>query len=314
MYPLKNIKIEGNKLRILITGSAGLVGRGIIPLLEKENHTIIHFDNRFDQSHLNFGDILDPQKILEKISNCHGVIHLAGISRVIWGEQDPIKCWQHNVYGTRNIIEAASKSYKKPWILFASSREVYGQQDAFPVDETAMLRPKNIYAQSKCEAENHINQAKNLGLTTAIMRLSSVYGDAMDHSTRVVPAFCKAALEDSVLKVEGNKNICDFTHVNDIAKCLLACIKILATKKSLPPMHLTSGIGTKLDDLAKLIISLCPGSQACIEYTDPRSYDVHQFVGNPNLANKILNVKLEVSLEDGIKSMINQYQSLLEKA
>ena len=38
--------------------------------------------------------------------------------------------------------------------VFVSSREVYGEQDTFPVSEAAEKRPKNLYARSKFAGED----------------------------------------------------------------------------------------------------------------------------------------------------------------
>ena len=60
--------------------------------------------------------------------------------RVIDGQLDPANCRAVNVEATRNLLAAAAASPRKPWFIYASSREVYGQQDDFPVREDADYR------------------------------------------------------------------------------------------------------------------------------------------------------------------------------
>ena len=190
--------------------------------------------------------------------DCDGIVHLAGVTRVVWGYKDPKKCWQHNVFGLNNIIKAANSFKKKPWVLFASSREVYGQQIHFPVRENhCELMPINIYAKSKLAAENLFLDARESGLLTGVVRLSSVYGDLLDHKTRVVPAYVQAAAHRSPLIIEGREeHYCDLTHVSDLADALYRFIKKLDAGEALPPIHLTSGIATSLVKLANMAIDL----------------------------------------------------------
>ena len=83
------------------------------------------------------GDVRDPDKVARAIAGCRGVVHLAAVSRVIDGEREPARCESVNVGGLRVVIEAAQKI--GAWVLFASSREVYGQA-TLPVHEDAPLQ------------------------------------------------------------------------------------------------------------------------------------------------------------------------------
>ena len=48
-------------------------------------------------------------------------------------------------------------------------------------------------------AEQNIQEACTAGLTAAILRFSNVFGNVFDHSNRVIPAFCRAALHEKRL-------------------------------------------------------------------------------------------------------------------
>lgn len=295
-------------MKVLVTGDAGLVGRSLSKLLINERFDVVRFDNCRQESSVNYGDILDFDALSSAASGCDGIVHLAGISRVIWGHQDPVRCWQNNVFGTKNVLKAALSAKQKPWVLFASSREVYGQQNKLPVSEkTAPLVPKNIYACSKLKAEELTFAARSDGLVTGVVRLSSVYGDNKDHKTRVVPAFALAALNHQKLCIEGRENACDFTHVSDVVAGIQAFIFELIKGRQLPAIHLTSGIGTSLIDLAKLAISKCRNSKAEICFSNPRHYDVSKFIGNPRLASELLGWKTRVSLSDGVGKLMESY-------
>jgi UDP-glucose 4-epimerase len=146
---------------ILVTGSEGLIGKELVLSLEKLGKTVRHFDIKFPKNHNDYGDILDVNCLRAKLEKCVGIVHLAAVSRVVWGEKDPEYCWQTNVIGTQNIIQTAQNSPLKPWIVYASSREVYGAQEKLPVEIDSEYGPVNIYARSKVAAEKEILQARD---------------------------------------------------------------------------------------------------------------------------------------------------------
>ena len=300
-------------LKILVTGALGLVGRALCPLLEDCGHEVIKLDVKFEKTHPFYGDLRDEDRLSQMLFTCDGVIHMAGVSRVIWGYEEPNKCWQLNVDGTKNVIAAALNTPKKPWILFTSSREVYGQQSNLPVEESeAQLTPKNIYAESKLAAEELLLDARQTGLVTGIVRLSSVYGDTKDHPTRVIPAFTRAVISGRNLCIEGKANVCDFTYVGDVTNAIKRFTEILQAGEMLPPLHLASGVGTTLVKLAELAISAHPATQSCIVYKSPRTYDVEKFIGSPVLSDKLLGWKANVNIEEGVKIMVSKYKELLQ--
>jgi len=120
-----------------------------------------------------------------------GVVHLAAVSRVIDGERDPARCWAVNVEGTRTVVEAAQSSPLRPWVIYASSREVYGQPSALPASEDCDRAPLNVYGRSKVAAEDLVTAS---GLAHAIVRFSNVYG-----------ADFTMQFNDQRIAIQGNK-------------------------------------------------------------------------------------------------------------
>ena len=147
------------KERILVTGSSGLLGRALSKRLLQEDLVVVPCDIRPMNGDPSL-DICDREALSGALRNATGIIHLAAVSRVIHGENDPTRCWEVNAEATRGLLDLALKARNRPWFVYASSREVYGQQDEFPVKETSSLRPMNIYARSKVEAERYVEQAR----------------------------------------------------------------------------------------------------------------------------------------------------------
>lgn len=280
-------------MRILVTGSEGLIGRSISACLERYGHEVHRLDiRRSPVEDIRLG-------IRSHLDEADGVVHLAAISRVVWGQKYPGLCHEINISALRSIL---ANMKRDQWIVFGSSREVYGQQEEFPVRETATLQPVNTYARSKVKGEQAVKASDRLG---NIVRFSSVYGWTGDHHDRVVPAFCRAAAAGGRISVEGSGNILDFTHINDVTDGLYEIIRQTMHGENLPPIHLVSGQGTSLGELA----GLCrKHGSATIREAEPRSYDVSQFIGDPEQARKLLGWVHRTKLEDAIPEFIEAFR------
>jgi len=298
-------------MRLLITGSKGLIGTALSHALRNLGIDVLGIDIGWKTDHPEYGSILDTDLLQERMTSCDGILHLGAVSRVITGEKNPKLCWETNATGTKNVVEAAQKSEKKPWILYASSREVYGQQDHLPVSEAAPLKPVNIYGESKVEAENIIQNAHKHELNTSIVRFSNVYGSTHDHTDRVIPAFCRAAVEGTEIRVEGKGLLFDFTYIEDVIQGVLAMIHLLSKNKPFPPIHLASGKSSSLEEIAEIAYQASQSGAQIIPGT-PRSFDVDKFCGDPKRSKEILGWSARVDVEEGMKRLIRQYHFIFD--
>lgn len=289
--------------RILITGSSGLIGDAVASTLRAQGHEVRGLD-LVARLPADRGDVTDAECVRASLEGVDGVLHLAAVSRVVAAERDPERCRVTNVDGTRNVLAAAAHSTAKPWVIVASSREVYGQPEALPVPEDAPHRPMNAYARSKCAAEELALAARRDGLRVAIVRFSNVYGSARDHRDRVVPAFARAALAGEPLRVEGADRLFDFTHVDDVARALDSLVTRLQERNGLlPTLQFVSGVGTTLEELASLAVSLTDTRSDIVD-APGRDFDVAHFVGDPTRAHRELGWRAEISLRDGLARLL----------
>lgn len=294
-------------LPVLITGSEGLIGTALRQAFRHRGTECRQLDlAAIDDGAA--GNVLNSQLVSKRIAGCGGIVHLAAVSRVMHGEMNPELCWRTNVAGTETVLKAAIAARPSPWVIFASSREVYGEPREFPVREDSPLEPINVYARSKAHCENLVNRAREHGLRAAIVRLSNVYGSITDYPDRVTPAFCRAAVEGGTLHVEGGTHTFDFTHLSDTVRGIVSLADL--TSSELPPsaLHLVTGVPTKLAQLAHIAVSQCDSS-ARIVSKPPRNYDVRRFWGDPNRAKKVLGWTAQITLEEGIRDLVAQFRN-----
>lgn len=292
-------------MRILVTGGAGLIGRALCAALRARGDDPVPFDL------VDGLDVRDAASVRAAARSVDGVVHLAAVSRVVWGERDPSGCAQTNVGGTERVIEAAADAPNRPWVLFASSREVYGEVGTGLVDEDAPLRPINVYGRTKVDGEGLVLGARARGVATGVLRLSNVYGAATDHVDRVIPAFARAAAEGGELRVDGAAHTFDFTWLGDVVDGWLRAIDLVHAGAVLPPIHLVSGRGVTLLALAELAIRLAgrarPGGAPSIRLAAERDYDVRAFVGDPARAARLLGWRATTDLEQGLDRLVRAF-------
>ena len=305
------------KMKILITGSSGLIGTAICQKIFKKGFEPVTMDIK--QAHdpdfqPQFSDINDPIEVKKAIKDVQGVIHLAAVSRVIDGEKHPTLCRKTNIHGSDNIIKAAANSPRHPWVIYGSSREIYGEPAYLPVPETHSLSPINVYGETKAHTEKKLQQlATQSGVNSIIFRYSNVYGSALDHKTRVIPAFMRAALNDHPLRIDCPDHIFDFTYVEDVAEATIRGAEALSNGhiEGCPEFNVSPGTGTSLLKLVELIskvtekeITTVPGKR--------RDYDVGQYIGDVNKIETILNYRCQTSLKDGLGRLHADYLETVE--
>lgn len=290
---------------ILVTGSEGLIGRHLCRKLEAAGFAIRKFDIRRSQ----LEDTTSSNALSDAIAEAQGIVHLAAVSRVVWAERDPELCQKTNVSAFRSILDIASRR-SGTWVIFASSREVYGEQHNFPVPEQAILQPLNVYARSKYDGEMLAKNAQESGLLVNVCRFSNVYGCVKDHSDRVVPAFARAAATGSTIVVEGRDHFFDFVHIDDAANGLLRLVELtMQSSESQSPVHFASGVGTTLQLLADIATKHAKRPPTIL-HGQPRTFDVRGFVGSTERANALLGWKSNISIEDGMRRLINEFASM----
>lgn len=291
---------------VLVSGSSGLIGTAILELLRRRGIFCLGVDIRAGTGEYNI-DICDTGRMASLIANVTGIIHLAAVSRVIEGERDPTRCRAVNVDATRGILDAALAAQRRPWLIYASSREVYGHQQTMPVTEDAAYNPLNIYARTKVDSELLVAQARNAGLRTSVVRFATVYGSVADHADRVIPAFSIAALRGGALRVDGKDCFLDLTHVDDVADGLSRVVDILVSgERKLPPIHFVSGRRVTLLELAQMA-NQHGGNRSSISFAPARPFDVHGFVGDPKRATEQLGWRAKTGLQVGLSRLVREY-------
>lgn len=266
-------------MNFAVTGGSGFIGHHLVQRLVAAGHSVVVMDNlrrsSFERPGMSDarcieGDIRDRLACIRAFAKADVVVHLAAQSNVMGSEVDRDYAFATNVQGTWEVAQAAEASGVKH-LIFASSREVYGNAKVFPVKECAPLAPFNFYGASKAAGESVLCAWRGKSLGVSILRLSNVIGSG--DCGRVIPLWLERARNNAPLTVYGGKQVLDLVPVDFVATAILRTAEIGPVDG---PVNVATGVETRIHDLARHIITLT-GSKSAIEIVEARGPEITRF-------------------------------------
>lgn len=185
-------------MKILITGSNGLLGQKLVHQLKQDPEVELvataRGENRLnDKSGYTYHamDISNLQDVLGifELEKPEVVIHTAAMTHVDQCEDDQAGCLKLNVEAVQYII-AACATYNAHLVHLSTDFIFDGKEG--PLDETAEAAPVSFYGDSKWRAEKLIQAST---VSHAILRTVLVYGVAENMSRSNIVLWAKGALE-----------------------------------------------------------------------------------------------------------------------
>jgi UDP-glucose 4-epimerase len=224
-----------------------------------------------------------------------------------------LRCLEINVEGTKHVIEACIQ-HRVGKVVYASSSEVYGEPLSNPIDEHARTYGKSVYAISKLAGEElcraYAQRYKWFNFT--ILRYFNTFGPYQT-AQFVIPRFIANVLngEPPVIYGDGMQER-SYCYVSDIATGTINA----ALQDNANGELFNLGNGQQIStlwSLAKTVIAAAgkegqikPVQQPDFNLTD-RAVDreiLNRFCDTTK-ARQILNYAPKVSLEEGIKRVMN---------
>lgn len=230
-------------MKVLITGSTGLLGTDLIEVCSQENEVIA-----LSSKHFNIIDLHTTRREIMLVKP-DVVIHLAAFSDVDKCEMDKNAAFTVNSLGTRNVSIAAEEIGAS--ILYVSTDYIYDGQKSLPYYEYDSANPLNIYGRSKYEGENFV---RSICRKYYIVRTSWLFGF---HGKNFVRSILELAKSDAKLKVV-NDQVGSPTYTPDLA----SAINQLINSGCYGTYHITNNGFTSWYDFAKLILSTSKISNA----------------------------------------------------
>jgi len=224
-------------MKILVTGSNGLLGQKLTALLQ--HHHDIHLIAtargksvidipRGEYHTMDITSATDVDTVIGK-TRPDVVIHTAAMTNVDQCEQQHEACWIANVTAVQHVVDACIKYNCR--LVHVSTDFIFDGSHG-PLDETEKPAPVNYYGESKLAAETIVMQSK---LQWSILRTVLVYGITHDMSRSNIVLWVKNSIEQGKTIQVVNDQWRTPTLAEDLATgCFLA-----ATKKATGVYHIS---------------------------------------------------------------------------
>lgn len=217
-----NGRVDGiDGMRVLVTGGSGFIGRHVVAQLADAGADVRVLDLRPHPDPsvaLIQGDLASPEVLTAALSDgIDAVVHLAAVTSVLKSVEQPEQTFQTNVAATHALLSAARDAGART-LVFASTNAVTGPMEEPAISERAVLRPLTPYGATKAAAEMLMSAYTAVfGLRCVCLRLTNVYGPAMQAKDSIVARLMRAILLDTGFEVYGDgTQVRDYVHVSDV--------------------------------------------------------------------------------------------------
>ena len=172
---------------VFLTGGAGRIGKRLLKqLLDQGYHVKVlvhnHEPEGISSNNMTLvrGDLCDRSSFSEAVQGCDFVCHLAAIfdmGSAIETDSENDHLFEHLIWGTYNVLEAARQAKTVKLFVYASSDAVFCaiyKHHHEPITEDIELcpRPGRFYAMAKATTESMCaNYQKTYGLPYAVIRV-----------------------------------------------------------------------------------------------------------------------------------------------
>jgi len=325
-------------MRVLLTGSAGFIGRMVLDRLRQAGTDVVEFDRAISPGH----DVADLDAVRPATMGCDAVIHLAakvGLGVDLGDIDDYVRV---NDLGTAVVLRAAAEAGIER-LVYASSMVVYGegaytcaahgpisppardradlergqfepfcprcQQALVPglVPESTGLDPRNVYAATKVHGE-HLAAvwSRETGGSVAALRFHNVYGPGMPRNTPYagVASLFRSSLDrgEAPQVFEDGRQRRNFVHVADVAAAV-----VVALNAELPPAVTPVNIGspriTTIGEVAQALSTALAGP-APVVTGGYRLCDVRHITADCSAAESLLGWRARIDLAEGVADLV----------
>ena len=276
-------------MRVLVTGSRGLLGRYLCPHLLGHGHAVVEYD-------LVLGDdVRDASRLAAAFAGVDAVVHLASPSSSILFDADPAGCWQATLAPLVTLLRDF-----RGRVVVPSSGTVYGEVSPTSREDSWLPPVSSTYARAKQESERLVLHARATGAPAALLRVFTGYGGHEGHKVGFASQpfmLVEAALRGDGFDVYGDGTQSrDFVHAHDVARA----VRLMLERDDCPPLvNVGSGAATSVNDLVALVRRVT-GRPLRVRHTvRPASY-VADTCADLALARRALGFAPAVSLVDGL--------------
>lgn len=274
-------------MKILVTGSKGIVGSNLVPFLRNKKHDVVQI----------LSDVRDYEtlrKEMEKHKDADWVIHLAAIVSTLLCDTAGRHTFDVNVKGSYNVADLA-KEFKIKMCYF-STTAIY-KPGIEPILEESEKKPHTLYGFTKYLGELVVqfmfkDELENL----LVVRPCFAFGGLNDRSIGYL--LVKSGLNNEPLNIQlDTENYKDYMFIDNLSDA----IEKLVTKNISGEYNISYGKPIKFGELVKKVEAM--GLKPFIYYRPELDYLGNHVVDNSKLKS-VIDWKPTITLESGLEKVL----------
>jgi UDP-glucose 4-epimerase len=326
---------------IVVTGGTGYIGSHTAVELQEAGYDVLIIDNLSNsrievldgiekitgiRPYFENLDLCDRQGVMdcfERYPGIAAIIHFAAHKAVPESVEKPLMYYENNLLSLINLLNAMEEHGIVNFV-FSSSCTVYGQPDKLPVtEESPIKKAASPYGNTKQISEEIIEDVITSGRDIQAISLryfnpigahpSAHIGELpLGVPNNLVPFITQTAAGiREELRVFGDdyntpdgSAIRDYINVVDLSRAHVVSIDRLLEGKNLGAMeifNLGTGMGLSVFEVIRAFVD-ATGIEFKYRVVDRREGDVEQVYADTTLANKVLEWKAEIPLEETMRS------------
>ena len=216
-------------MRVFVAGATGFIGRALIPLLQREGHSVVAWVRSGARARGLLGAEVEMvpadagfEVLVSAIEGCDAVVNLAGepVMGGRWTAARRAILEDSRVKLTSHLVRALSAAKSRPGVLVSGSAVgYYGDRAAEPLTE-ASSAGDDFLARLGRQWEEAALQAETLGLRVMRLRTGVVLGRAGGVLARLLPPF-ELGLGGPV---GSGRQYLPWIHLHDLVKIIAAAL------------------------------------------------------------------------------------------
>jgi nucleoside-diphosphate-sugar epimerase len=308
---------------VIVTGGLGFIGSNLAIQLVEAGADVTVIDSMVSGCGANWCNLAQVRSDVRVIVSDIGctdqfgrvlkgvdvVFNLAGEISHSRSMEDPERDLALNTLSQLRFLLACREHCPGARVVYAGTRQVYGQHESLPVDECHPIQPLDFNGVHKHAAtQYHLLLTRRGDLDCIVLRLSNVYGPRMAiHLAHqgFLGAYFRMALEGKPILVYGEgEQLRDPVHVEDVVDAFLRC------GCAGEPRHRIFNIGgsqaLSLQEIARTMASSSRGCQIQhVPFPEKlRSIDIGSYYSDTRRAQRELGWMPGVLFKDGVRDTI----------
>ena len=308
-------------MRILVTGGAGFLGSHLCDRLIDNGDEVICMDNLFTGRKENIAHLSQNSKfefiehdVIEPFEyEVDQIYNLACPASPPHYQYNPIRTIKTSIMGAMNSLGLAKRVNAR--VLQASTSEVYGDPEIHPQPETykGSVTPIGIRAcydeGKRCAETLFFDYYRKHKVDIRVARIFNTYGPRMlPDDGRVVSNFIVQALKGKDITIYGNgEQTRSFCYVDDLVEGL---VRLMNQNDQTGPINIGNPGEFTILELAKQVLKKTE-SKSQITFHPLPGDDPLQRQPDIALAEKVLDWKPTIALDEGLEKTINYFKEEL---